>query len=55
MLKEGYKVQQGLEEAVYRNIQATMELGNIVRTSFGPNGKRNGREGRDIGCSVSEG
>lgn len=38
MLKDGYKVQQGLEEAVYRNIAATVELGNVVRTSYGPNG-----------------
>jgi len=44
MLKEGYNVQQGLEEAVFRNIQATMELGNIVRTSFGPNGSFRARE-----------
>ncbi|KAI9030521.1 chaperonin Cpn60/TCP-1 family [Hyaloraphidium curvatum] len=39
MLKDGYKVQQGLEEAVFRNISATVELGNIVRTSYGPNGR----------------
>lgn len=43
MLKEGYSVQQGLEEAVFRNINATVELGNIVRTSFGPNGVFFGR------------
>ncbi|KAI8804688.1 chaperonin Cpn60/TCP-1 family [Cladochytrium replicatum] len=39
MLKDGTKVQQGLEEAVYRNIDATRELQTIVRTSLGPNGR----------------
>ena len=29
----------GIEEAVMRNIQAVGELTEIVRTSFGPNGK----------------
>lgn len=30
---------QGLEDAVLRNIQAVSELSDLVRTSFGPNGK----------------
>lgn len=29
----------GLEEAVLRNIQAVNELSDLVRTSFGPNGR----------------
>eukprot|EP00833_Pecoramyces_ruminatium_P008079 jgi/Orpsp1_1/1182111/evm.model.c7180000079938.1 len=39
MLKEGYKVSQGVDEAVVRNIQAINELSQITRTSLGPNGK----------------
>ncbi|KAI9204374.1 chaperonin Cpn60/TCP-1 family [Polychytrium aggregatum] len=39
MLKDGYKHMQGLEEAVFRNIAATKDLSNIVRTSLGPNGR----------------
>ncbi|KXS21660.1 T-complex protein 1 [Gonapodya prolifera JEL478] len=39
LLKDGYKIQQGLDEAVYRNISACRELTNIVRTSYGPNGR----------------
>ncbi|KAI8898583.1 chaperonin Cpn60/TCP-1 family [Globomyces pollinis-pini] len=39
MLKDGYKHEQGLEEAVYRNIAATKELTEITRTSLGPNGR----------------
>lgn len=38
MLKDGYQHMQGLEESVYRNIQATRDLVAITRTSFGPNG-----------------
>lgn len=38
MMKDGAKHYSGLEEAVYRNIQACKEISNIVRTSFGPNG-----------------
>ncbi|TCD69397.1 T-complex protein 1 subunit theta [Steccherinum ochraceum] len=30
---------QGLEDAVLRNIQAVAELSDLVRTSFGPNGR----------------
>ncbi|CAG8449709.1 14263_t:CDS:10 [Acaulospora colombiana] len=39
LFKEGYKNLQGVEEAVIRNIQAIHELSEIVRTSFGPNGR----------------
>ena len=38
MLKDGYKHMQGLEEAVFRNIEATRSLTEITRTSMGPNG-----------------
>ncbi|PFH48906.1 hypothetical protein AMATHDRAFT_148838 [Amanita thiersii Skay4041] len=39
LFKEGYKQAQGLEDAVLRNIQAVSELSDLVRTSFGPNGR----------------
>ncbi|ORX35956.1 t-complex protein 1, thetasubunit (tcp-1-theta) [Kockovaella imperatae] len=39
LFKSGYKYMSGLEEAVLRNISAVMELSEIVRTSFGPNGR----------------
>jgi T-complex protein 1 subunit theta len=39
LFKEGYKHLQGIDEAVLRNIQAVNELSEIVRTSFGPNGR----------------
>lgn len=39
MLKDGSKDMKGLEEAVFRNISATKDLTNIVRTSLGPNGR----------------
>uniref|UniRef100_A0A8C6CE94 T-complex protein 1 subunit theta n=2 Tax=Monodon monoceros TaxID=40151 RepID=A0A8C6CE94_MONMO len=38
MLKEGAKRFSGLEEAVYRNIQACKELAQTTRTAYGPNG-----------------
>lgn len=38
LFKEGYKYLQGIDEAVLRNIQAVVELSDLVRTSFGPNG-----------------
>ncbi|XP_040836634.1 T-complex protein 1 subunit theta [Ochotona curzoniae] len=38
MLKEGAKHFSGLEEAVYRNIQACKELSQTTRTTYGPNG-----------------
>ncbi|CDS13449.1 Putative T-complex protein 1, theta subunit [Lichtheimia ramosa] len=39
LFKEGYKFQQGVDEAVLRNIEATAELAEVVRTSMGPNGR----------------
>ncbi|KAG2227310.1 hypothetical protein INT45_004265 [Circinella minor] len=39
LFKEGYKFQQGVDEAVLRNIEATHELAETVRTSMGPNGR----------------
>ncbi|KAI8978271.1 T-complex protein 1 [Trametes punicea] len=39
LFKDGYKHLQGLEDAVLRNIQAVSELSDLVRTSFGPNGR----------------
>ncbi|OZJ01576.1 putative T-complex protein 1 subunit theta [Bifiguratus adelaidae] len=39
LFKEGYKFSQGVDEAVLRNIEAAHELSEIVRTSFGPNGR----------------
>ncbi|WFC95915.1 T-complex protein 1 subunit theta [Malassezia brasiliensis] len=39
LFKDGYKHLQGIEEAVLRNIQASNELTDIVRTSFGPLGR----------------
>ncbi|KAI9026588.1 T-complex protein 1 theta subunit [Phycomyces nitens] len=39
LFKEGYKFQQGVDEAVMRNIEATHELSEVVRTSMGPNGR----------------
>lgn len=37
-MKEGTQHYSGLEEAVYRNIDACKQIAAIVRTSFGPNG-----------------
>lgn len=39
LFKDGYKHLQGIEDAVLRNIQAVSELSDLVRTSFGPNGR----------------
>ncbi|KDQ56344.1 hypothetical protein JAAARDRAFT_36519 [Jaapia argillacea MUCL 33604] len=39
LFKEGYKQLSGIEDAVLRNIQAVGELSDLVRTSFGPNGR----------------
>ncbi|TFK42394.1 chaperonin Cpn60/TCP-1 family [Crucibulum laeve] len=39
LFKDGYKHLSGLDEAVLRNIQAVNELSDLVRTSFGPNGR----------------
>ncbi|MEE6521296.1 hypothetical protein FKM82_019429 [Ascaphus truei] len=38
MLKDGAKHYSGLEEAVFRNIQACKELAETTRTAYGPNG-----------------
>jgi T-complex protein 1 subunit theta len=38
MMKEGTQHFSGLEEAVYKNIDACKEMTQIVRSSFGPNG-----------------
>jgi len=38
MLKEGAKHYAGLEEAVYRNIAACLQLSKSTRSAFGPNG-----------------
>ena len=35
----GYTFQSGIEDAVIRNIQAVSQITEIVRTSFGPNGR----------------
>ena len=40
MLKEGHKHFSGLDEAVYKNIEAGKQLSQIARTSMGPNGKK---------------
>ncbi|KPV78208.1 uncharacterized protein RHOBADRAFT_32858 [Rhodotorula graminis WP1] len=39
LFKEGYNMHSGIDEAVIRNIHAVAELAEIVRTSFGPNGR----------------
>ncbi|KAF7370787.1 hypothetical protein MSAN_00712200 [Mycena sanguinolenta] len=39
IFKDGYKHLQGLDEAILRNIEAVVELSDLVRTSFGPNGR----------------
>ncbi|KAJ7057806.1 chaperonin Cpn60/TCP-1 family [Mycena amicta] len=39
IFKDGYKYLQGLDEAILRNIQAVTELSDLVRSSFGPNGR----------------
>jgi len=38
MMKDGAKSFRGLEEAVYRNIDACRQLTKILRSSYGPNG-----------------
>lgn len=40
MLKDGYRHYSGLEEAIYRNIEACKAVTNITKTSFGPNGMK---------------
>ncbi len=39
MLKEGHQHMKGMDEAVYRNIDACKQLSQITKTSMGPNGK----------------
>ncbi|GJJ06057.1 hypothetical protein Clacol_000245 [Clathrus columnatus] len=39
LFKSGYKHLSGLEDAVLRNIEAVAELTDLVKTSFGPNGR----------------
>lgn len=39
LFKDGYKMMQGTDEAVLRNITAVAELSDMLRTSFGPNGR----------------
>lgn len=38
LIKDGYSHMKGLDEAVYRNIDAAKELALLVRSSLGPNG-----------------
>lgn len=38
MMKDGAKSYRGLEEAVYRNIEACRQLSKILKSSYGPNG-----------------
>lgn len=38
MMKKGTQHHEGVEEAVYRNIQACKDIAKITQTSFGPNG-----------------
>ena len=38
MLKEGHQHMSGMEEAVFRNIEACKHLSMITKTSMGPNG-----------------
>lgn len=38
MLKDGYTHVSGMNEAVYRNLEACKELSKVTRTSMGPNG-----------------
>ena len=38
MLKEGHQHMSGMEEAVFRNIEACKQLSTITKTSMGPNG-----------------
>jgi T-complex protein 1 subunit theta len=39
LLKDGYKVTSGLEEAIMRNVEACKGMSAITRTSLGPNGE----------------
>lgn len=39
MLKDGHKHMSGMEDAVFRNIDACKQLSVITKTSMGPNGR----------------
>lgn len=39
MLKEGARHYSGLEEALYRNIDAVQQLSQMTRSALGPHGK----------------
>lgn len=39
MLKEGARYYEGLEEAVYRNIEACLAISKTTRSTFGPSGQ----------------
>src|SRR5262245_12240842 len=39
ILKEGIKSYRGLDQATLNNIHACLQLGDLVRTSFGPAGR----------------
>jgi T-complex protein 1 subunit theta len=39
ILKEGLRTYQGVDQATLRNIAAVLELGDLLRTSFGPCGR----------------
>lgn len=39
MLKEGARHYSGLEEAMYRNIEAVQLLSGMTRSAMGPHGK----------------
>uniref|UniRef100_A0AC34QHU8 TCP-1-eta n=1 Tax=Panagrolaimus sp. JU765 TaxID=591449 RepID=A0AC34QHU8_9BILA len=39
-MKEGSRAFKGVDEVVLRNIEACIELGNQLRTTFGPNGMK---------------
>ena len=39
MLKEGHQHLAGMDEAVYRNIEACKQMSQITKTSMGPNGE----------------
>ena len=38
LLKQGHTTQEGVDEAVSKNIEAAKQLGRIVHSSMGPNG-----------------
>lgn len=40
MLKEGARHYSGLEEALYRNIDAVQQLSQMTRSALGPHGMR---------------